>query len=177
MTYKLITPLAAIVGLVFAFTPLTVMALDPAPKCEADKLKTAAKYAACRLGADSKAVKKDTVPDYSKCTAKFSDKWQKSEGKAGPGVCPSEDNEDAVGTRIGDLADIIATMISGICPVDGGDLACSAVNTNECFVCVQNKPSENICFNAWIGGCVTEADNILCAEAVNADGCADACCF
>jgi hypothetical protein len=103
----------ALVALVFIFAPLTANALDPAPTCEAGKLKTAGKYGACRLSAESKAVKKGEGPDYSKCTEKFSDQWQKAEEKAGPGVCPSEGDESSMDTRITDHANEVAALLGG----------------------------------------------------------------
>ena len=122
-------------------------------------------------------MKKDDVADYSKCTRKFSDKWLSSEAKAGPGVCPSEGDEGDIDQRISDVADTIAVLLSGMCPVDGGDLACQAVSTNECFTCMQNKPSYNDCALAVSKGCLEEIDNALCAEAINAEDCALDCCL
>ena len=51
---------------------------------------TTAKYASCRLAADSKAVKAGVAPDYSKCSL---DKFAAAEAKAGAGVCPSEGDQ------------------------------------------------------------------------------------
>lgn len=61
-------------------------ALDPADKCESSKLKIAGKYGFCRLRAESKAVKTATTPDFSKCDAKYAEKWMQAE--AG-GSCPT----------------------------------------------------------------------------------------
>jgi len=88
------------------------MAADPAVICESGKLKVAGKYGACRLTAESKAVKTGTAADYSKCESKFSDKWQKTEDKAA-GACPSNEDESSMNARItGDAADI-ATLLAG----------------------------------------------------------------
>ncbi len=76
-----------------AFTGLLLFAsaghaLDPAAKCEAAKNKEAGKYAFCRQSAEAKAIKKGEAPDYSKCDAKFSDKWGKADAKGGA-ACPT----------------------------------------------------------------------------------------
>ncbi len=51
--------------------PTNVHAADhgptPAVKCYAAKVKETAKYSACRLKAESKAIKKGETPDFSKC--------------------------------------------------------------------------------------------------------------
>ncbi|MGH7786901.1 MAG: DUF1566 domain-containing protein [Candidatus Binatia bacterium] len=61
-----------------------------AQRCESGKLTVAAKYSACRLKAEAKAVKKGTAADFSKCDSKFAAKWAVYED----GDCP----------LIGDLA-------------------------------------------------------------------------
>jgi hypothetical protein len=167
---------AAAVAVVF-LSVTVAQAADQALKCEVGKLKTASKYAGCRLSVESKAVKKGEAPDYSKCTGKFSTKWQKLEEKAGPGVCPSEGDENSIGVLIWDLADTVAELLSGMCPVNGGATACDAWFTSECNQCTAGKPSDNVCSNAWFSGCTSSSANDSCAEAINADGCAAACCL
>ncbi len=56
-------------GLVLGL-PTNVQALDPDVKCNAAKVKETAKYSACLLKAESKAIKKGEVPDFSKCDSK-----------------------------------------------------------------------------------------------------------
>ena len=102
---------AAALAVVFLYVPAT-QAGDPAVKCESGKLKEAAKYANCRLKADSKAVKKDQAPDYSKCESKFSDKWQKTESKA-DGACPSNGDEATVEAQITQCTGEVANGIAG----------------------------------------------------------------
>ncbi|MFT4572377.1 MAG: hypothetical protein ACI91F_003278, partial [Candidatus Binatia bacterium] len=77
----------------FFLTATAAQAADPVVKCESGKLKESSKYAACRLKADAKAVKKGEVADYEKCEAKFGVKWAKLEAKAGSMVCPSEGDQ------------------------------------------------------------------------------------
>ena len=62
--------------------PVAARAMDPAVKCEADKLKAVGKYAYCRLLEQSKASRSFDVPDFSKCDAAFADKWDEMEQKA-----------------------------------------------------------------------------------------------
>ena len=93
--------------------PTSGQALDPDVKCEAAKVKETAKYYACRLKAESKAIKKAEAPDYAKCDSKYSEKWQKAEDKAGMGVCPTEGDETAIQARMTDNADDIVTLLGG----------------------------------------------------------------
>ncbi|MFT5154720.1 MAG: hypothetical protein ACI841_004728 [Planctomycetota bacterium] len=88
-------------------------AADPAVKCEAGKLKESSKYAACRLKADAKAVKKGEAAVYGKCESKFADKWAKTELKAGTGICPSESDQVSMDFRITTDAAEIATLLAG----------------------------------------------------------------
>jgi hypothetical protein len=63
--------------------------LEPGPKCHASKAKVAGAYYACRQKADATAVAKNTGPDYTKCVAKFTEKWLKAETD-GAGACPDD---------------------------------------------------------------------------------------
>lgn len=62
--------------------PVAARAMDPAVKCESDKLKAVGKYAYCRLLEQSKAARSFDVPDFSKCDAAFAEKWDEMEQKA-----------------------------------------------------------------------------------------------
>ncbi len=46
--------------------PTNVQAGDKAVKCGADKVRETAKYSACLLQAESRAIRKGLVPDFSK---------------------------------------------------------------------------------------------------------------
>ncbi len=98
---------------VLALHASSTLALDPDVKCESLKLKFAGKYAFCRLGAESKAVKKNVAPDFTKCDSKFSDKWTKIETKAGAGICPSEGDAGSIAARITADANDLATLLAG----------------------------------------------------------------
>jgi hypothetical protein len=89
-------------------------AADPVVKCEAGKLKVSSKYAACRLKADAKAVKKGELSaDYTNCVAKFTAKWNSLEEKVSPAVCPSDGDQVSMDTRITTDAAEIATLLAG----------------------------------------------------------------
>ncbi len=95
-------------------------AADPAVKCEAGKLNEASKYGACRLRAESKAVKKAGPADYTKCEAKFDKKWDKVEGKA-EGACPTNGDKGGIEGDITEHCDVIAAKLSGASLADNGD--------------------------------------------------------
>jgi hypothetical protein len=85
-------------------------ALDPGDKCEADKLKWAGLYHSCRMKAESKAVKKGEVPDYSKCVSKFGDKWAKTESKAA-GQCPTTGDQIDIDTEVSGETDLLTNLL------------------------------------------------------------------
>ncbi|RMF22675.1 MAG: DUF1566 domain-containing protein [Deltaproteobacteria bacterium] len=87
-------------------------ALDAATKCRAGKLTDAGKYCQCRLKADAKAAKKAALPDYGKCDAVFSKKWQAKESKAA-GSCPSNGDEAEVRARTTEHTDALASLLAG----------------------------------------------------------------
>lgn len=90
-------------------TASRALAADPAVVCEAKKLNFAGLYAACRLKAESKALKKGLAPDYAKCDEKLATQFAKAEKKAGPGVCPTEGDVEP----IGDEATAATTELAG----------------------------------------------------------------
>lgn len=69
-------------------------AASPAEKCGQAKIKALTKLVQCRTKADLKALKKGQEPDYEKCGASFTTKWQKAEGKAA-GECPTSGDASA----------------------------------------------------------------------------------
>lgn len=112
-----LTTLAVAVAL--AFAGAADAATDPAIICESGKLSTAAKYASCRLKAESKGVKKSMSPDYTRCSlAKFAD----ADTKGGMS-CPTTGDQSIVTTYVDTCTAAVATWLSG-----GGGLpdACAA---------------------------------------------------
>ncbi|MDX2170617.1 MAG: hypothetical protein SF182_26325 [Deltaproteobacteria bacterium] len=57
-------------------------AIDPAIKCQSDKLRLAAKYTACRLNAEADAARDFDTPDFSQCRAGYLSGWKKAEARA-----------------------------------------------------------------------------------------------
>jgi hypothetical protein len=88
-------------------------AADPALTCETAKLKEAAKYGACLLGADAKAAKAGAAPDATKCDAKFTPTWFKIEGKAA-GACPSDGDAADVQRDVTDFRACITAKLGGV---------------------------------------------------------------
>ncbi len=118
--------LNTIVTLIVIGLPASPVLAGPAAdkaavKCEAGKLKEAAKYSGCLLKAQSKAKKKGGTPDYSKCDTKLAGKWAKLEDKA-DGNCPSTGDLDSIKTEINEQAGIIVGCVAGG-PCDAGCLA------------------------------------------------------
>jgi len=98
--------------LAVVLVPAVARAISAGDKCEADKLKTAGKYAFCRLKAEAKAVKTNTAPDYSKCDEKYGDKWGVVEGKAA-GACPVTGDAAMIQTQASGYTDLLTAAIAG----------------------------------------------------------------
>jgi hypothetical protein len=97
-------------------------AITAGEKCEADKLKTAGKYAFCRMNAGSKAIKKGEAPDYSRCDAKYGAKWGTVESKAGS-TCPVTGDLGDIQTQATGCTDGLTASIGGNPPAGcTGDL-------------------------------------------------------
>lgn len=158
--------------------------LTGAQKCESAKLKEAGKYAACLLKAEAKAAKKGSTPDYGKCDAKFASKWQKAEGVAGEGVCPSEGDQAAMELFLVEMKDQIAAALAG-----GPPPQCPAVplQTGQ-ILCDQGAGSLGTCpgepdgQDAWLmfgdgrhytdngDGTITDEATLLTWEKLSDDG-------
>lgn len=67
-------------GLLFAAS--AARAVDPAIKCESDKLRIAAKYTACRLSVEADATRAFTRPTFDKCENSYLIAWDKAEERA-----------------------------------------------------------------------------------------------
>jgi hypothetical protein len=86
--------------------------LSPALTCEAAKLTAAQKKEQCLIAERVKEVK-GRVPDYVKCGETFTAAIAKAEAKAGPGVCPSEGDADAVEALIDTFFADLSAALSG----------------------------------------------------------------
>lgn len=87
-------------------------ATAPADKCEAAKNKAAGAYYACRAKAEAYAISKSVAADYSKCTAKFDDKYGDAE-TAGEGACPDDVLTAPMNAYIAGQATSVAGILSG----------------------------------------------------------------
>lgn len=119
----------------FVLVPALASAATDAEKCQAAKLKEAAKYSACRLKAEAKAAKTGAAPDFTKCDAKFAPKWTGAETKAG-GACPVNGDGLAMQALITGHTDVVAAAIAGTASLDCGNgvvdagEACDGSNLN-----------------------------------------------
>lgn len=158
----------AVSGLLFLVGSVAEAA-DPTDKCHSGKLKESAKYASCRLKAESKAVLVGGTPDFSKCMSKFPAKFNSIETAAGIGVCPSEGDGASIDARITTDSNDIAILLAGgtlsDCPTDladcngdlascTGDLATCGSNLGDCESLIGVlKTGQTACYTA--GGAVT----------------------
>jgi hypothetical protein len=106
----------AIVGTAIVVMALTAASAAAAPttadKCEASKNKIAGSYYACREKAEAAAISKGVPADYSKCTAKFDDKWDGAETKGMPD-CPDNVLTAPMNAYIAGQAASAVSIISG----------------------------------------------------------------
>jgi hypothetical protein len=113
-----------------ALQPGGAQALDPAPKCEAAKLKEAAKKAKCVAVVSAKSIKKSEAVDaakLAKCSTKFNEKFTKSETKAA-GECPTTGDASFIEGLVNGCVDDVITDLGGA----GGDEAkCQSTKAKE----------------------------------------------
>ncbi len=95
-------------------------ALDPAVKCEADKLKWAGHYNLCCMKAESNALKRSIPPDFSVCDHKFLHHWQKAESKAA-GACSTIGDAGDVRAQVAADSGALALRLTGERFIDNGD--------------------------------------------------------
>lgn len=90
------------------------LAVDPSIKCEADKLRLAAKYTACRLQAEADAAREFTAPVFDKCENSYLLGWAKAEERARTKGAPCWTEGDAsvvkgdIDAHTGSLAESLA---------------------------------------------------------------------
>lgn len=124
---------AFVCGTLGLFTAVSAGAITSEEKCEAEKNKIAGKYAFCRQKAEAKAIRKGEAADYSKCDAKYSDKWTNAENRAGPGICPSEGDEATMQEFISQHSDSVAVALAGgALPDCSADLAACNSELGSC---------------------------------------------
>ena len=87
-------------------------AASPADKCGAAKHKLAGQYAFCRQKVAAKALTNGDAQDYSKCDAKYAEKWMSAETKSA-GTCPTEGDAAAMKAFIIQHTDDVAAELGG----------------------------------------------------------------
>ncbi|MEO8605148.1 MAG: hypothetical protein ABI629_21450 [bacterium] len=99
---------------VFLAAP-SAWAIDPAIKCQSDKLRLAAKYMTCRLNAEAAAARDFDTPDFSKCVSAYLGAWKKAEARAAAkGThCWTSNDAEVVKDDIDTQADSLAGWLSG----------------------------------------------------------------
>ena len=107
---------SSIVGLVLWLAPIGTSVADAS--CQTTKVKTATKYTSCRLGADQKAAKAGTLPDYTRCEQRFTDKWARAEGQ---GSCVTVGDASSVRDLLATHAFDLSTLLQ-LLPPCGDDL-------------------------------------------------------
>ncbi|MFN2425874.1 MAG: DUF1566 domain-containing protein [Candidatus Binatia bacterium] len=119
---------AAVLALPFA----ALAGPSPADKCEAGKNKTVGSYYSCLAKAEAKAITKAATPDYSKCTAKFNDKWDGAETK-GDGECRDVVLTAPMNSYVAAQAAEAASVVAGApIPDCAGDLVACEDDLTTC---------------------------------------------
>lgn len=154
-----------VVATVFAATS-AMAGLAPDLKCQATKNKLVGGYYACRMKAEATAVAKGGGADYTKCSEKFTEKWNKAESDSGD-LCPDTVmvtfEADAF---VGEQATAAAQLVSG------------ATSTKQCGDNDVNIAGEQ-CDGTDLGGntCATfgKYGTIACNTdcELDLDGCSD----
>lgn len=122
-------------------------------KCAAAKIAAAAKYAACRAGADKKAELTEATADYTKCDQKQLDAWTKIEGKYGA-RCLTSGDQAAVKTEI---SAVTACLVDRLAPAG----VTPSIQV-ECVPC----PAGGVVVDGtcWILGAAGDSCTAVCAQ-------------
>jgi hypothetical protein len=101
-----------IAALLLSLTALPALAVSPADKCEAAKLKTAGKLQLCQAKALARAISRGTSADTARCDGHFAADWQTAETAAG-GACPSSGDRAAVQAFVTQQAGDLSAALAG----------------------------------------------------------------
>jgi hypothetical protein len=142
-------------------------ASSPADKCEASKNKTVGAYYSCREKAEATAITKATTPDYSKCTAKFDDKWDGAE-TTGAGECPDTVSTAPMNAFIAAQAAEAALVVAGApIPDCAGDLSTCEGDLTTCDAGLAACLAAPLCGDGLVAGTedcdVGNLDGATCA--------------
>jgi len=150
---RILARFAACAALLFAAPAL---ALTPEEKCQLAKIKEAAKYVKCLLKAEDKAIKDGLdLPDTTKCEAKFSGKWGKTESKGGCGTESDETSMESI------LQSNALDTINRLMPTTS-NFGCDALGQTDCpdeacFINTLVDPAKAIC--APVAFALTQGDD------------------
>ncbi len=100
-------------GVAVVLSATAASAVDPAIKCQSDKLRLAAKYTVCRLNAESDAARSFGEADFSKCAADYLAGWAKAEARATAKGAPCWTNGDAEAVQ-GDIDAHTSSLASSL---------------------------------------------------------------
>ena len=126
-----VVALAAVAGI--AFFPVVASAVDPGPKCESAKLKSAAKQPKCRAGVFAKSIKKTETPDavkLAKCDDKFNGGFTKAEDKGGMD-CPTTTDAAAIEALLDACIDGVVADLGGAPGAGGDEAKCQSKKAKE----------------------------------------------
>jgi hypothetical protein len=101
-----------LMALAIVFQSGSAAAITEAAKCKAAKYKIAGAYYSCREKAAAASLAKGEPADYSKCTARFDEKWDDAETD-GATMCPDNVLTAAMNDFIADQAQYAAEIIAG----------------------------------------------------------------
>src|SRR5262245_56050818 len=87
-------------------------ALAPPGKCESARLRASGGYGSCRLNADARAATAGRTPVFTKCDARFADKWRRA-GRKVKGQCLSSSDRPAIQAFIARCTDGVASALAG----------------------------------------------------------------
>lgn len=110
----------------------TAAVLTAGNKCEANKLRTAAKYSACRLNTTAAAARTGGTATFTKCDAKFTTRFARAESRGG-GPCPTMGDaakiQDEVIAQTSHVALDLSGNLNGTRYVDNGDGTVTDIET------------------------------------------------
>ncbi len=169
MRQSILSGLVAVTALgAFVLSAAPTYALDADLRCELGKIKGASKYGVCRFKAESKALKRGLVEDFSRCDEKLTSGWTKSEA-AGGAQCPTLTDQSRIGSEVTEHTDWITLLLSGAGPdgkcgnaivESGEDCDLATLDGNDCTTITGGfAGGDLLCTNTCtfdISGCYTD---------------------
>lgn len=141
-------------------------------RCQAAKLKSAAKYHRCRIDVVARSIKRGTDADFTRCQAKFVDDWSKIETK---NECPENDGLEVDTRVVIDAADIVTIIAGGTAALCGdgiteGAEVCDGLDLGTATCESLGFASGTLLCGAGcvpdVSGCVLQTVSAACGNAV-----------